>query len=341
MFFSTAVMTNFYLIWPALIAQTERMFINVKTVDTNGASVCESQGGLPCDSSTHRMFVGLALFVLLVVIPGFPLSIFAALWRKRRQLDSKAVRDRFFFFYGGYRKSKWYWEFIVMARKFTLTTVFVVYAQTPILQTYCGAWVLILSFAIDVTSSPFVNKTEGLAETLSLAAVSIVVIIAQGIVGLRSQQFLDLGGKHADTTDIDLMGILMFVGALHLMVTSSFMYLFAKELWEDARPTIRKLHASVRNAVTKACSGQGAKARTASEAAASRHQGPGHLTVSNEMHNHLQDIFNSAVPVSLGTAQHGDGAGAPSQTSKDVRQLPKVNTLMRMPKAGSNRDVRL
>ena len=72
-FFSTAIMTNFYLIWPALIAQTERMFINVNTADTNGASVCESQGGLPCDSSTHRMFVGLALFVLLVVIPGFPL----------------------------------------------------------------------------------------------------------------------------------------------------------------------------------------------------------------------------------------------------------------------------
>ena len=74
----------------------------------------------PCYVSGGRhqtMLWVLAIPALLVYAVGMPVGSFVVLWKARNQLNTNKYRFRLGLLYSGYRKDRWWWEFLVATRK--------------------------------------------------------------------------------------------------------------------------------------------------------------------------------------------------------------------------------
>jgi len=85
-----------------------------------------------------------------------PLILFVVVFRNRTTLYEKDVKARYSFLYRGYKAKKYYWEFIVMIRKYALMAIVIFGSfHSPNLQFYACLYVIIIAYYIQEKVRPY------------------------------------------------------------------------------------------------------------------------------------------------------------------------------------------
>ena len=86
--------------------------------DYDGDSRMKKDLTIICGKGLHyymSFFVAGPLIVIWGL--GIPASVFVLLRREKDRLDTLAVKEKFGFLFGGYKKTSYFWEIVIMYRK--------------------------------------------------------------------------------------------------------------------------------------------------------------------------------------------------------------------------------
>eukprot|EP00937_MAST-01D_sp_MAST-1D-sp2_P000525 g525.t1 len=174
-----------------------------------------------CGVSSH-FICSAAIFEIVFVVVGFPFTIGMLLWRSRHTRHEDDVRERYLFLYGGYKSKYYMWELVVMARKFLFVTAATLLQGNQVgMQVYCGLWVVLVSFCLHITCQPYTNRAETIMETVALGAVSVSLLLGQGIA---------LQGTPPHWGAENTRAVQALVGVLNVLVVLFFGRVFCSEL---------------------------------------------------------------------------------------------------------------
>ena len=136
---------------PSIIDQNFTSFVcvNLYREDTR-VLFLEADYDLECWVGTHKLYTfAFALPFIMVWFVILPIALFYKLYKLRRNFNNGNVKQRYSFLYRGYVPSKYYWEFIVMIRKYALTIIVVFGSfHSANIQIYACIYVILLSYYI-------------------------------------------------------------------------------------------------------------------------------------------------------------------------------------------------
>lgn len=165
---------------------------------------------IQCWSGNHL------LWILAIVLPGIifwllllPGLLFRVLWKNREKLEESAILSKYSFIYAGYQKNRFYWEFVILARKVLLITATVF--GTPGEQAFYVIIIIQLAFYMQDNLKPFLDPKWNKLELLSISDALAV--------GLASVYFYYVNSRFS----VDVI-ILLLV----LVATVSYFGLWAK-----------------------------------------------------------------------------------------------------------------
>jgi hypothetical protein len=126
--------------------------------------VCYSPG---TPHRTFLMFVGVPGFLVYVV--GAPSAVGTILFRVRNRLGDQVVLNRYGFLLAGYRREKFYWEIVVMARRFCVVLGAVALDSVLELQLAVCSLVCLVFLVLHVVYSPYATDEATLLSRLNVA----------------------------------------------------------------------------------------------------------------------------------------------------------------------------
>ena len=165
--------------------------------DVEGTSYVQHDYSVSCDTSEHDFHAVIAVLVLLLFCTGLPVYSFIALYRERKAakqvaaLGHKRAASLVFLSQGGshgwagveelprlpqsyaclwlspgYEENFYWWECVVMLRKFVLVLVAVLFSnQGNALQIYAGIGVVVFFLLIQLMAKPFADINQDHLET--------------------------------------------------------------------------------------------------------------------------------------------------------------------------------
>ena len=116
---------------------------------------------------TFLIFVGMPGFLVYVV--GAPLAVGTILFRVRNRLGDQIVLNRYGFLLAGYRREKFYWEIVVMARRFCVVLAVVALDSMLELQLAVCSLVCLIFLVLHVVYSPYASDEATLLSRLNVA----------------------------------------------------------------------------------------------------------------------------------------------------------------------------
>ena len=100
---------------------------------------------IECSSQEHYDYsYGVFLPFILIWMVVYPLILFAIMFKNRKRLTDPNVKETFSFIYRGYKLDKFYWEIVIMARKYAMVAIVTAFQETS-LQIYTCIYVIWLS----------------------------------------------------------------------------------------------------------------------------------------------------------------------------------------------------
>ena len=97
--------------------------INLYREDTK-IEFLEADLDVKCWESTHLSYsLGMALPLIVIWFVVLPGLLFRIIYKNRKQLMIRNLKERYSFLYRGYKSKVYYWEFLVMLRKYALVLV--------------------------------------------------------------------------------------------------------------------------------------------------------------------------------------------------------------------------
>ncbi|CAG9313302.1 unnamed protein product [Blepharisma stoltei] len=156
-----------FLILPTI---TNYMFSIFSCMDIYGELYLSSNLDIKCWDNMHSIYAfGVALPGILIWTAGIPLGIFLYLWKKRRHLYRLETMLRFGFIYNGYRKSKFYWEFVILIRKLLIIWIAIFFTNDAVeTQAIVCFTVLFIFFYLQYKCYPFEYLELNTAELTSI-----------------------------------------------------------------------------------------------------------------------------------------------------------------------------
>mmetsp|Transcript_17203 Transcript_17203/g.12286 ORF Transcript_17203/g.12286 Transcript_17203/m.12286 type:complete len:422 (+) Transcript_17203:512-1777(+) len=119
---------------------------------------------------------GVGLPGILIWGLGIPLFIYLLLKQVRTKLHLLATKEKYGFLYRGYKKQFYYWESVIMYRKFILVFIQVfVQAYGVITQALVVYMLLIIFLSVNTKKKPFVSLALNDLETYSLMSSMITI----------------------------------------------------------------------------------------------------------------------------------------------------------------------
>jgi hypothetical protein len=184
-----------------------------------------------CFDSTHNATA------VMVVVPSLllwglftPLTILMHLIRRRKQLKEILTKLRFGFLYNGFKKSKFYWEFVIMYRKVLIICCVVFIGNRSIPIQALTVILLLLNFLIvQYLTRPYANKQLNEMELRSILVATVTIYC----------------GLFFLTKDLDWsMKVFFFV--IMLLINLYFFHYFFSNLFRTlaakiSNPTVRRL----------------------------------------------------------------------------------------------------
>ena len=182
-----------------------------------------------CNTSDHKIrsypatVIGLILWGIIV-----PFCIFIALYRNRRNLHNHKIKYRFGFLFSGYLRKRFFWEFVIIAKKFVLVVLTVIMQSdyNPNTQSLLLITSLLVFLVLHVHFTPYITRELNNLELLS--SLAAIITILAGIVMSESAK----SGKSWLST----------VSAIVILVINSwFVYIWVKFMfWNNIRELFEK-----------------------------------------------------------------------------------------------------
>ena len=182
-----------------------------------------------CNTSEHKMrsypatVIGLIIWGIIV-----PFCIFIALYRNRRNLHNHKIKYRFGFLFSGYLRKRYFWEFVIIAKKFVLVVLTVIMQSdyNPNTQSLLLITSLLVFLVLHVHFTPYISRELNNLELLS--SLAAIITILAGIVMSESSK----SGKDWLST---VSAIVIFI------INSWFVYIWIKFMfWNNLRELFEK-----------------------------------------------------------------------------------------------------
>lgn len=139
------------------------------------------------DNSEHWGLVGMACVSLVGYVIAIPSMMFAILryGLKNDQLSTRRWIDVYGYYYKKYQTRYWYWELLILSRRFIFAFVSVVLSSLPALQCWIGLMVCLTTMLAQFSCRPF--EETGLNVLDCLCNLSLLIYIVGGIFFLNTE----------------------------------------------------------------------------------------------------------------------------------------------------------
>ncbi|KAG2448259.1 hypothetical protein HYH02_006843 [Chlamydomonas schloesseri] len=193
-----------------------------------------------CYAGTHMLLyvpIGIASFLLFCVVP--PAASFLLLWRRRRDLDTAEVQQRYGFLYSRYKPRYFYWESVLMLQELALVAVEVFgrSLEEVAYQVLLMLAAFLVLGVMNMACSPVRSHAIELLEFMSLAVLSLTLTL--------SLYFIT--GNSLQAASANVIGWVIM--AINLALLAAFVWLLLRQSWAAART---KLAGPLRSARSKA-----------------------------------------------------------------------------------------
>ncbi len=153
------------------------------------SQICYTNGG----RSNHSTFVfSVALPGFLLYVVGAPVTVGIILFRVRHQLGDSQVLARYGFLLAGYRRERYYWEMVIMARRFCVILAAVALDSLLLLQLAVSSLICLIFLVLHVKLKPYATDEATLLSRLNMAMSEHLAISEK-----RATQFLATAIKAA------------------------------------------------------------------------------------------------------------------------------------------------
>ena len=172
---------NIYVItYNALCARCFYVFMG--NTLPNGESYMTASPDVIMGSHHHKILVAMGIVGLFTYVLGVPLILAAILFRAKQkdQLAKVSFLRRYGFLYRRYESNYFWWELVLLARRFLLTAVLVFLQDFGIAQAAVGSIIIALCIAAQYYAQPF--RDEHIDRLDSFACMINLLYIVTGIV---------------------------------------------------------------------------------------------------------------------------------------------------------------
>jgi hypothetical protein len=169
---ATAVVL-FFLVHPILIKEYFAFF-SCRPLDGSELWLT-SNLDIKCLDEQHSLYAfSVALPAILLWGVGVPSFILGILVKRRRSLGTLLMKCRFGFFYNGFKKTHFYWEFLILYRKMLIISLVVFIGNQSIpIQALSIMVVLLVFIALQYWQQPY---TSSMLNTMELKAILVAGI---------------------------------------------------------------------------------------------------------------------------------------------------------------------
>jgi predicted outer membrane repeat protein len=164
----------FFLVHPSLVKEYFDVF---NCTQLEGQLWVGSDLSIKCFDDRYLTYVlGVTIPAILVWGIGVPSLILGVLVRRRRLLDKLSMKCRFGFFYNGYRRTHFYWEFLILYRKIMLVCLVVFVGKESIPIRALSMMLLCLMFLfLQYWQSPYTLEQLNQMELRGVIVASITI----------------------------------------------------------------------------------------------------------------------------------------------------------------------
>ncbi|OMJ69726.1 hypothetical protein SteCoe_32468 [Stentor coeruleus] len=202
MYFSVALIVPFFFVYPTVMTYSLsplacQSLINGKQDDFNERLTVEDyrdekylieNRDIKCNYNHYMSIIWSTVFGVSVWGIAVPLYVFIRLYKMRKNLYFNEAKYKFGFLFNGYRHSRYYWEFVILAKKFiiVLLTVFMQADYSANLQSVFIITFLIICFILQLYFKPYIN--EDLNNIEIFATIAAIITIMMGIIYTDSSE---------------------------------------------------------------------------------------------------------------------------------------------------------
>jgi len=183
-----------------------------------------------CWRGTHLKFVLFVTVPAMVVWTfGVPMLGMYRVWKHRKELDDRAVREKLGFLYNGYENRTWYWEMVVLLRKMVLVALSLSYSGVSVsMLVLLGFLVLIVSFHFQFKYEPYLDDEADTMEHRSLLVASVTLFFG----------LFFLADSVHKTVDWLVFFVILIVNLYFLTYFIKEMYVAIKNSLRDKNPKL-------------------------------------------------------------------------------------------------------
>jgi hypothetical protein len=108
-----------------------------------------------CWAGSHLSWtLGFVLPLLITWAILFPVISLLILYNNRSNLENDSVRSKYAFLYIGYGAKKFFWEYVILLRKYLLIGIILLNVDVD-LQIYLSLYVIVVFYVIQSKTLPF------------------------------------------------------------------------------------------------------------------------------------------------------------------------------------------
>jgi hypothetical protein len=171
---ATAVVL-FFLVHPSLVKEYFG-FLSCRRLDSTDLWLA-SNLDIKCFDEQHSLYAfSVALPAILIWGVGVPSFILGILVKRRRSLGTLLMKCRFGFFYNGFKKTHFYWEFLILYRKILIISIVVfVGSQSIPIQALSIMLILLASLALQYWQEPYSSTALNSMELKAILVAGITI----------------------------------------------------------------------------------------------------------------------------------------------------------------------
>jgi len=143
--------------------------------DSPSRSVLIADRSIDCSSDSYatlRFWAYLHLVIYGIGVPIFAIAVVKMISVATMNGSMEDAKRLFYFATGGYRRSRWYWESIVLVRKAAVVAVAFAIQDVRV-RVYAAMWVMAIAFTANALLRPYANVMLSALETASLLCIAV------------------------------------------------------------------------------------------------------------------------------------------------------------------------
>jgi hypothetical protein len=167
-----------FLLYQGVIQQNLSIFRCYDSSGTSGKYLIDDFT-IRCDNATYYLAVVIGVCFLVIYSFGIPFFIWQFLRRNRHRMAIDPATQKpsdphfnkcFSFIYNGYKPERFYWESVLMFRKFGVVAI-ASFVQNEFYQIFFSTTLVVLFLILHLNYLPYENRTLNSLETMMLLAV--------------------------------------------------------------------------------------------------------------------------------------------------------------------------